>query len=116
MVDDVAEQREIPRRRLSRRGYGIATVASGEEAVAYLKDCRVDLVVLEMIMPPGIDGLGSYRRIIEDQSGQRAVIASGFSESERVAELQSLGACEYLRKPYTLERIGLAVRRELDRP
>jgi CheY-like chemotaxis protein len=115
VVDDVAEQRDIARKMLSRLGYGVATVASGEEAVAYLKDRRVDLVVLDMIMPPGIDGLEAYRRIIAIHPGQKAVIASGFSENERVAALQRLGAGEYLRKPYTLEKIGLAVRRELDR-
>ena len=116
VVDDVAERRENARRRLSRLGYGIVTVASGEEAVGCLKDCRIDLVVLDMIMTIGIDGRDTYRRIIEDQPGQRAVIASGFSENEREAEPHSLGAGEYLRKPYTLERIGLAVRREIDRP
>jgi PAS domain S-box-containing protein len=116
VVDDVAEQRDIARKMLSRLGYGVATAASGEEAVAHLKDLRVDLVVLDMIMPPGMDGLETYRRIIAKHPGQRAVIASGFSENERVAALQRLGAGEYLRKPYTLEKIGLAVRRELDRP
>ncbi|MDJ0720591.1 MAG: response regulator [Desulfobacterales bacterium] len=116
VVDDVAEQREIARKMLSRLGYDIATASSGEEAVDYLKDRRVDLVVLDMIMPPGIDGLETYRRISAHHPGQKAVIASGFSENERVAELQRLGAGEYLRKPYTLEKIGMAVRRELDRP
>jgi DNA-binding NtrC family response regulator len=81
-----------------------------------LKDRRVDLVVLDMIMPPGMDGLETYRRIIANHPGQRVVIASGFSENERVAAHQRLGAGEYLRKPYTLEKIGLAVRRVLDRP
>ena len=81
-----------------------------------MKDRQFDLVVLDMIMPPGMDGLETYRRIIAKHPGQRAVIASGFSENERVAALQRLGAGEYLRKPYTLEKIGLAVRRELDRP
>ena len=81
-----------------------------------MKDRQFDLVVLDMIMPPGMDGLETYRRIIVNHPGQNAVIASGFSENERVAALQRLGAGEYLRKPYTLEKIGLAVRRELDRP
>ena len=116
VVDDIAEQRDLAQKMLGRLGYGVVTASSGEEAVAYLTDRRVDLVVLDMIMPPGIDGLETYRRIIANHPDQKAVIASGFSENERVAELQRLGAGEYLRKPYTLEKIGLAVRRELDRP
>ena len=75
----------------------------------------VDLLVLDMVMLPGIDGLETYRRICEKHPHQKAIIASGFSESERVKALQALGAGAYLRKPYTLEKIGMAVRRELDR-
>jgi DNA-binding NarL/FixJ family response regulator len=68
-----------------------------------------------MVMEPGIDGCETYRRILEDHPGQKAVIASGFSESERVIEAQRLGAGEYIRKPYTLEKIARALRIELDR-
>jgi DNA-binding NtrC family response regulator len=62
-----------------------------------------------------MDGLETYQRIIEIHPGQKAIIASGYSESERVKDLQGLGAGAYLQKPYTLEKIGIAVRRELDR-
>lgn len=116
VVDDVAEQREIARQMLGKLGYTVTTAASGEEAAAHLADNLVDLVVLDMIMPPGLDGLETYRRIIAHHPGQRAVIASGFSENERVTQMQALGAGAYLRKPYTLEAIGMAVRRDLDRP
>ena len=116
VVDDVADQRDIARRMLGKLGYTVVTAASGEEAVAYLSTNKVDLVVLDMIMPPGIDGLETYRRIVTHHPGQKAFVASGFSENERVSALQELGAGEYLRKPYSLEKIGLAVRHELDRP
>jgi DNA-binding NarL/FixJ family response regulator len=68
-----------------------------------------------MIMDPGIDGLETYRRIIEISPGQRAVIVSGFSETERVLQALDIGAGEFVKKPYIMEIIGLAVRRELDR-
>jgi DNA-binding NtrC family response regulator len=45
---------------------------------------------------------------------QRVIIASGFSESDRVKEAQELGAGQFLRKPYTMENIGRAIRQELD--
>ena len=75
----------------------------------------MDLLVLDMVMLPGIDGLETYRRICEKYPRQKAIIASGYSESERVKALQALGAGGYLRKPYTMEKIGMAVRFELDR-
>ena len=100
---------------MAKLGYQVATAPSGEAAVAYLGRHRADLVVLDMIMPEGMDGLQTYRRIIEQHPGQKAIIASGYSESERVKSLQKLGAGAYVQKPFTLEKIGLAIRQELDR-
>ena len=74
-----------------------------------------DLVILDMIMDPGMDGLETFKQMLTDRTRQKAIIASGYSESERVREMQRIGAGSYVKKPYTLEKIGLAVRKELDR-
>ncbi|BBO68993.1 hypothetical protein DSCA_29230 [Desulfosarcina alkanivorans] len=116
VVDDVREQREIATRILEKIGYQVACVTSGEMAVAYLQQQPADILLLDMIMPRGIDGLETYRRVAEVAPGQKAVIASGFSESERVAEAQRIGAGPYIKKPYGIEQIGLVIREELDRP
>lgn len=115
VVDDVEEQRNISSLLLTSLNYIVETVSSGEEALEYLKIHAVDLVILDMIMDPGMDGLDTYREIIKLRPGQRAIITSGYSETERVREAQRLGAGAYVKKPYTLEKIGLAVRAELDK-
>jgi len=115
VVDDVEEQREIASKILKKLGYSVTTVSSGEEAVDYLKDNSADLLILDMIMDPGIDGLDTYKRIIEFHPKQKAIIASGLSETERVKKAQRLGAGAYVKKPFLLEKIGLAVREELER-
>jgi DNA-binding NarL/FixJ family response regulator len=68
-----------------------------------------------MIMAPGMDGLDTYRSILEIHPEQKAIIVSGFSESDRVKAAQALGAGAYVRKPYVTERLGLAVRKKLDK-
>ena len=113
IVDDVAEQRTIASGMLKKLGYSVSSVASGEEAVAYMRKNSVDLLILDMIMDPGIDGLDTYRKILEIHPRQKAIIASGFSQTERVHEAQRLGAGAYVKKPYLLEKIGLAVKKEL---
>ena len=115
IVDDVEEQRKIASGMLKELGYSVVSVSSGEEAVEYLKANKVDLLVLDMIMDPGMDGLDTYKKIIEIHPGQKAIIASGFSETDRVKELQSLGAGAYIRKPLLLEKIGIAVKTELEK-
>jgi PAS domain S-box-containing protein len=116
VVDDVPEQREIAATILGRLNYRVATAGTCAEAVEYARRTPPDLVVLDMIMEPGPDGLETYRRILQIQPRQRAIIASGYSETDRVREAQRLGAGTYVRKPYLMEKLGLAVRQELDRP
>ena len=113
IVDDVKEQRDIASSILSELGYSVSSVSSGEEAVEYLKNYSADLLLLDMIMDPEIDGLETYKRILEFHPAQKAIIASGFSETDRVKEAQKLGAGKYIKKPYTLEKIGMAVKNEL---
>ncbi|MGV8080127.1 MAG: PAS domain S-box protein [Syntrophales bacterium] len=115
IVDDIAEQRDIAAGLLAKLGYEVHTVASGEEAVTYLEGNQADILVLDMIMDPGIDGLETYQRIIRTNPKQKAIIVSGFSETDRVRAAQQLGAGAYVRKPYVLEQIGLAIRDELVR-
>ncbi|RLF63850.1 MAG: hypothetical protein DRN30_06090, partial [Thermoplasmata archaeon] len=75
IVDDQANQREIASAIISKIGYKAVAVDSGEKAVEYLNRHTVDLVLLDMIMDPGINGLETYKRIIEIHPGQKAIIA-----------------------------------------
>lgn len=92
IVDDVKGQREIATMILEKLNYSVSSVKSGEEAVEYLKEQRVDRSVLE-IYPQ-----------------QKATVVSGFSESDRVKTVQSLVAGAYVKKPYDIEKLGLAIK------
>jgi CheY-like chemotaxis protein/anti-sigma regulatory factor (Ser/Thr protein kinase) len=113
VVDDVPEQLEIASNILRKLGYYVETAASGEDAVTYLKTSAVDLVVLDMVMPPGIDGLETFKQITAINPEQRAIIASGFAETERVQEALQSGIDSFVRKPYSLRNFGYAVKSAL---
>jgi CheY-like chemotaxis protein len=113
VVDDVPEQRAIARQMLETLGYRVTVTESGEAALAYLETNPCDLVVLDMIMDPGMDGLETFRRMVRKRPGQKAVIATGYSETDRVKEAQTIGAGLYLQKPYTFEQLGQTVRNVL---
>ncbi len=115
VVDDVALQREIAQQMLEMLGYQVHVVDSGEAAVAYLQTYSVDLVVLDMIMGDGMDGLETYRAISTLHPGQKAIISSGFAETDRVREAQRLGAGAYVKKPFLLETFAQSIRKELER-
>ena len=115
VVDDIEDQRQIASEMLEKLGYTVTAVSGGEEAVEYLSAHPIDLLVLDMIMEPGIDGLETYRRILNLRPDQKSIIASGYSETARVKEAQSLGAGTYIKKPYLLQKIGRAIKAELEK-
>ncbi|MBC2715784.1 MAG: PAS domain S-box protein [Desulfobacteraceae bacterium] len=115
VVDDIQEQRELAAQMLTQLGYTACTVSSGEEAVEYIKNNPTDMLILDMIMTPGMDGLDTYKEIIKINPGQKAIIATGYSTSDRIKQAQALGAGACLKKPYLIEGLARAVKEEIDK-
>lgn len=115
IVDDELQQQDIAKKILKSMDYRVYSVSSGEKAVQFLQKESVDLLILDMIMDPGMNGLETYKQIIKIHPGQKAIIASGFSKSKDVQETLQLGAGLFIKKPYTLEQLGRAVQKELKR-
>ncbi len=114
VVDDEPLQRDIASRMLKVMGYACVCVGSGETAVEYLQENRVDMVLLDMLMDPGINGRQTYERILRIHPDQKAVIASGFSESEEVKIALRLGAHAFIKKPYSIEELGRALKEGME--
>jgi PAS domain S-box-containing protein len=106
VVDDVEEQREIASSVLSYLGYRVQVTASGETAIEALEGDNFDLVLLDMIMEPGIDGLETYRRILKTAPNQAVMLVSGFADKDHVDEMEKLGLSKYVKKPYNIRTIA----------
>jgi PAS domain S-box-containing protein len=115
IIDDVKEQRRFASEILTMIGYTVHAVESGEAALPLIREQEFDALVLDMIMPGGMDGLTTYEKIIAIRPGQRAVIASGFSDTGNVIQAQALGAGSYIRKPYTVLSLAKALKNEITR-
>lgn len=113
IVDDELQQRDIASRILESLGYSVKSVASGEAALDYIRSNRVDLVLLDMVLESGMNGLHIYEEIIRMYPDQKAIIMSGFSESDDVRNTMLLGAGGLVKKPYTKEELAKAVFAEL---
>lgn len=113
VVDDDGQQLLIAEQLLTALNYNPCIVNSGEAALAALKREPAALVILDMIMSPGMSGLETYRTILEQFPGQKALIASGFSESVDVQRAKELGASAFVRKPYSIGEMGSAIRQAL---
>ncbi len=113
IVDDEPQLRDIASKMLQDAGYITYSVSSGEHAVEFIKQTPVDLVILDMLMSPGINGYQTYQQILQISPTQKAIIASGFSESDDVKKTLALGAGGFIKKPYSSEQLKRAVRNAL---
>jgi len=113
VVDDEPLLRDIACQILTTAGYSPTAVATGEEALEYLEQHSADLILLDMQMDPGINGYQTYQKIIKIHPGQKAIIASGFSESDDVRLARALGVGNFIKKPYTASQLSHIVAKEL---
>ena len=115
VVDDLKEQQEIALTILDSLGYNARAVENGYEAVEFIKSHPADLVILDMIMAPSISGLETYKLLKTVNPAQKAIIASGYSASDDVTQAQELGAGSFVKKPYTVLDMGIAIKEELEK-
>ncbi len=114
VVDDEKLLLDLAETMLTKLNYQVVTMGSGEEAISYALHHDIDLIILDMIMDPGINGRETYEEILAIKPKQSAIIASGFAENEEVKKVLKLGAFSFLRKPYTTNSLGKAVKEALE--
>lgn len=115
IVDDDHVQRQVVADVLTRLGYRVETAASGEQALELLASHGADIIIADLVMPGGIDGVETFQRAKEICPGLRAIIISGVADAEGTPEVRSMGAGAFLRKPVRLEKLTSTIREELDR-
>jgi len=113
IIDDESLQQEIASGMLTFLGYKTSYVSSGQEAIDWLETNSVDILLLDMIMPSGLSGLQTYIEILKKYPNQKAIIASGYSQNKDVESTLKLGAGRFIKKPYTMEILGKAMKHEL---
>jgi DNA-binding response OmpR family regulator len=113
VVDDEPMVREVVARYLERDGVRVYEVATGDEALAWLKDNQPDLVVLD-VMLPGTDGLTVLRQIRSTGDIPVILLTARIEEVDRVVGLE-LGADDYVVKPFSPRELTVRVRNMLRR-
>lgn len=110
IIDDEPQLRDLATRMLESLGYTVDSVPSGERGLEFVRENPVDLVILDMVMDPGMSGRQTYEAILKKYPDQKALVVSGFSESDDVKETLRLGAWGFIEKPYSLTDLGNGVR------
>ncbi|MBX6320807.1 MAG: response regulator [Rhodospirillaceae bacterium] len=113
VVDDDREIRELLSRFLAKHGYRVSTARDAREARGIVADTRIDLVILD-IMLPGEDGLALCRELrVERDPGIIMLTAMG-EDTDRIVGLE-MGADDYLAKPFNPRELVARIKAVLRR-
>ena len=114
VVDDEKIMQDSFSRILTKEGYEVQAVASGEEAIERF-DCEPFDVVLLDIKMPGIGGIEALRRLKEMDPGVTILIITGYPSIDTAVKAIKLGAYDYITKPFTPDVLRIALNRALER-
>jgi len=105
VVDDEEDFLETLVSRLGKRDIDATGVASGEEALELMKKKLFDVVILDIKMPGGIDGIDALKEMKKIQPIAEVILLTGHASVETSIEGMKLGAFDYLLKPVKLEEL-----------
>ena len=105
VVDDEQDFLETLVNRLGKRSIDTTGVKSGEEAIEVMKKKLFDVVILDIKMPGGMDGIETLREMKKIQPLAEVILLTGHASVETSIEGMKLGAFDYLIKPIKLEEL-----------
>jgi two-component system nitrogen regulation response regulator NtrX len=100
---------------LEDEGYEVLTSSSGEQALSLVKEYSPEVVLLDVWMPKGIDGLETLKNIKEINQELSVIMISGHANIDTAVQATKLGAHDFLEKPLSLQKVLLLVRRALEK-
>ncbi len=115
VVDDEGANRYSVSKTLQRVGYIVSEASSGEEALELLQKQPYDVVLTDIRMPPGLDGVELLRRIKEESPDVVVILMTGYASLNTAVEALRLGAHDYLIKPSSSQDIRQSVLRGVER-
>ncbi|MFH0726247.1 MAG: PAS domain S-box protein [Pseudomonadota bacterium] len=110
LVDDEDMIIEIGRQMIQRLGYTVLTADSGQEAIQIYSENRekIDLVILDMIMPK-MSGEETFDRLKAADSQIKVILSSGYSVDGKATEILSRGGVGFIQKPFNMNQLAEAL-------
>jgi len=113
IVDDESQIRSSLEGVLQDEGYKTLLAASGEECMDTLRHKSVDVVLLDIWLP-GIDGLATLEKLVENEDHPEVIMISGHGNIETAVRATKLGAFDFLEKPLSIERTLIVLKNAIE--
>jgi two-component system nitrogen regulation response regulator NtrX len=114
LVDDETNIRRMLGALLRSEGFAVAEAPNGNSALLLLDEVNPDVVLLDLMMPPGPDGLETLTRIRDRGDGAPVIMMSGKAQLTDAVQAVKLGAFQFLEKPLSPEAVLVTVRAALE--
>jgi DNA-binding NtrC family response regulator len=108
VIDDEENARVALSRILSREGYDVASAENGSEALQYLRDKDVELIITDMNMPV-MNGITFLRELNATRPASNVIMITAYGEVESYLEAMNLGAFEYINKPVKIDELNKVI-------
>ena len=113
VVDDEESILETLSGILNDDGYEVVTSSSGEQALTFVKETSPEIILLDVWMPRGIDGLETVKAIKEISQEPIVIMISGHSNIDTAVQATKLGAYDSLEQPLSLEKVRITIKRSI---
>jgi len=107
LVDDEKMIIGVGKQMINKLGYDVLTAGGGKEAIEIYKENqdKIDLVVLDMIMPV-MGGGKTFEKLKEIDSNVRVLLSSGYSLNSQASEIMGKGCASFIQKPFYMKELS----------
>jgi len=113
VIDDEQVIRDLFTRVLMVKGHEVISVDNGKDALKRVMEQSFDIVFTDIVMP-GIDGIATFKALRKLKPDLPIVIMTGYAVEDKIEEAMSLGAMDYLYKPFDIGEI-IAILKRLEK-
>lgn len=117
VAEDDDSLRMLLTNRLEEEGFDVQSTSDGDEAIEMIRlfagqGEKFDVILLDIFMPK-VDGFQVLRYVKNQAPGPRVIMATAYADAQKAIEALRLGACDFIVKPYELDKVLLAIYRAL---
>ncbi len=112
VVDDETNLRRVLSAQLARDGYDVHEAGDGEEAIAFLKEHHIDLVITDLKMPKA-SGMDVLRAALRDDPSRPVIMLTAFATIENAVEALKTGAFDFITKPFDQNEVRQILKKAL---
>lgn len=118
VMDDEEDVIEVVTKMLVKSGYEVETSKDGTEAIELYNKAReigkpFDAVILDLIVPGGMGGEKTIKKLFEIDPDVKALVSSGYSDDKVTSEFKKFGFISFLSKPYKINEIDRIIQKTL---